>query len=68
MANHASKKLDGVDGVAFSDSTESAAPILQHMNPSDVWGIGSRTTKIFVHYFDLEAQSGALLLGGLCRD
>lgn len=44
-ANHASKKLDGFDGVAVIDSIESAAPILQRMNTSDVWGIGGRITK-----------------------
>ncbi|MCI2284782.1 Y-family DNA polymerase [Colwellia sp. MSW7] len=44
-ANHASKKLDGFDGVAVIDSIKSAAPILQRMNTSDVWGIGSRITK-----------------------
>ena len=44
-ANHASKKLDGFDGVAVIDSIESAAPILQRMNTSDVWGIGNRITK-----------------------
>ncbi|GAA5130015.1 Y-family DNA polymerase [Thalassotalea piscium] len=45
VANHAAKKLDGFDGVAVIDTIESASPILQRMNTSDIWGIGRRITK-----------------------
>ncbi|GAA6204285.1 Y-family DNA polymerase [Thalassotalea sp. SU-HH00458] len=44
-ANHASKKLDGFDGVAVIDDINSAAPILQRMQTSEVWGVGSRISK-----------------------
>lgn len=44
-ANHASKKLDGFDGVAVIDSIANAAVILRQMNTADVWGIGSRISK-----------------------
>ncbi len=44
-ANHAAKKLDGFDGVAVIDSLENASAILQQMNTSDVWGIGSKIAR-----------------------
>jgi len=44
-ANHASKKLSGFDGVAVIDTIERAAPILQRMKTSEVWGIGSQIAK-----------------------
>jgi DNA polymerase V len=61
-ANHASKKLDGFDGVAVINTVESAKPILQRMKTSDVWGIGSRISKKLaaqnIHTaFDLSKQN-----------
>lgn len=44
-ANHASKKLNGFNGVAVIDSKNSANHILNQMKVSDVWGIGSRIAK-----------------------
>lgn len=61
-ANHASKKLDGFDGVAIIDGGKSAEPILRRMKTSDVWGIGSRISKKLAEQhiytaFDLAKQS-----------
>lgn len=61
-ANHASKKLDGFDGVAIIDSTASAAPILQRMKTSQVWGVGRQisknlATKNIITAFDLAIQN-----------
>lgn len=61
-ANHASKKLSGFNGVAIINTKESAVPILQRMNTSDVWGIGKQITKKLatqnIHTaFDLAQQS-----------
>jgi DNA polymerase V len=44
-ANHASKKLDGFDGVAVIDDLTSATLILQRMKASEVWGVGNRISK-----------------------
>ncbi|MDG1752093.1 MAG: Y-family DNA polymerase [Thalassotalea sp.] len=44
-ANHASKKLDGFDGVAVINDLTSASAILQRMKVSEVWGVGSRISK-----------------------
>lgn len=44
-ANHASKRIDGYNGVAIIDSESSRFDILSRMDVTDVWGIGGRTGK-----------------------
>jgi len=48
-ANHAAKKLQGYNGVAVINSTNSAKVILQQMSVNDVWGVGRKISKRLNH-------------------
>ncbi|MDP5032255.1 Y-family DNA polymerase [Paraglaciecola sp.] len=41
-ANHASKRIEGFNGVAVIDSEVKRKLILSHMGVTDVWGVGNR--------------------------
>jgi DNA polymerase V len=44
-ASHASRKIQGFDGVAVIDNEDARKNILSRMALDDVWGIGSRLSK-----------------------
>jgi|TARA_B110000211_G_scaffold113230_1_gene131453 DNA polymerase V len=44
-ASHAAKRLPGYNGVAVIDNEQSRVDILEQMDVTDVWGIGSRLGK-----------------------